>query len=228
QGRWHVLRLRPYRTQDNRIDGALLMLIDVDTIKRDQETLRRQAGLLDLAHEAIIMWELDGGITYWNEGAEETYGYTKEQALGRKPYELLATSPDPEVFRRALREQGQWTGELVHVRRDGERVIVDCRMLLERDAQGAPLVFETNHPITERKRLEDNLREQATELLAADRSKDQFLALLAHELRNPLAPIAHALEIVRDPAASPVMADRARDIMGHQIHNLARLIDDLL
>jgi two-component system, chemotaxis family, CheB/CheR fusion protein len=229
QGHWHVLRLRPYRTQDNRIDGALLMLIDVDVIKRDQETLRRQAGLLGLTHEAIIMWELDAGnITYWNRGAEETYGYTKEQALGKKPYELLATSPGPDMFRAALREERQWTGELVQVRRDGEPVIVDSRMVVERDVEGPPLVFETNHPITERKRLENTLREQASELIAVNRAKDEFLAMLAHELRNPLAPLAHALEIVRDPGAAPAMKDRAREIMGHQIQNLARLIDDLL
>jgi CheY-like chemotaxis protein len=89
-------------------------------------------------------------------------------------------------------------------------------------------VFETDHPITERKRLEDSLRTQASELLAADRSKDEFLAVLAHELRNPLSPLTNALEIVKRPDASPVMADRAREIMGHQVRNMARLVDDLL
>jgi len=228
QGRWHVLRLRPYRTQDNRIDGALLMLLDVDTIKRDQETLRRQTGLLYQAHEAIIIWELDGAITYWNRGAEEAYGFTKDQALGRKPYELLASAPGPDVFREALREHGHWSGELSHTRRDGERVIVECRMVMARDEMGPPLVLETNHPITERKQMEESLRGQASKLLAADRNKNEFLALLAHELRNPLAPLVHALEIVKQPSAGPALADRAHEIMGHQLQNLARLVDDLL
>src|SRR5688572_4549552 len=63
-GRWYVLRLRPYRTLDNRIDGAVLVLLDVDVLKRSQDTLRRQDELLDQAHEAIFIWEIDGGITY--------------------------------------------------------------------------------------------------------------------------------------------------------------------
>jgi two-component system, chemotaxis family, CheB/CheR fusion protein len=226
EGRWYVLRLRPYRTLDNRIDGAVLVLLDVDVLKRS--TLRRQNELLDQAHEAIFIWEIDGGITYWNRGAEESYGFTKDEALGRKPYELLATSPEPSVFLPALRQSGQWTGELSRARRDGERIVVECRMVLEQAADGPALVFETNHSITERKQREDSLREQTRELLDADRSKDEFLATLAHELRNPLAPLTNALEIAKQPGTSPAMADRAREIMGNQLRNLARLVDDLL
>src|SRR4029453_9587337 len=83
QGRWNILRLRPYRTQENRIDGAVLVLIDVDSIKSDQETLRRQTALLNQVSEAIFMWDPEGGIVYWNRGAQETYGFNSEQALGR-------------------------------------------------------------------------------------------------------------------------------------------------
>ncbi|HEU4437702.1 MAG TPA: chemotaxis protein CheB, partial [Methylomirabilota bacterium] len=228
QGRWHMLRMRPYRTQDNRIDGAVLVLIDIDAIKRDQETLRRQNALLDQVNEAIFMWQLEGGIVYWNRGAQAAYGFTQEQALGRKPYELLATSPPATTFLEALQRHGQWTGELTHTARDGSRVVVESRMVMERGHDGAGLVFEVNHPITERKLLEDNLRAQAGELLAADRAKDEFLAVLAHELRNPLSPLTSALEIVRDPAAPPPVVERAWQIMAHQVQNMARLVDDLL
>jgi len=228
QGRWHVLRMRPYRTQDNRIDGAVLVLIDVDAIKRDQETLRRQNALLDQVHEAIFMWQLEGGIVYWNRGAQETYGYGQEQALGRKPYDLLATSPASTVFLEALRRHGHWTGELSHIARDGTRVVVESRMVMDRDVEGPALVFEVNHPITERKEMEDNLRAQAGELLAADRVRNEFLAVLAHELRNPLSPLTSALEIVHNPAAPPPVVERAWQIMTHQVQNMARLVDDLL
>ena len=229
QGHWFVLRIRPYRTQDNRIEGALLVLIDVDAIKRDQETLRRQAALLDQAGEAIFMWELDGGISYWNRGAEETYGMTRDRALSRKPYELLATSPPAKVFLEALRAHGQWTGELTQTRHDGARVVVESRMTVERGAgDGDALVFQSDRPITERKHMEDDLRAQAEALVTADRSKDQFLAILAHELRNPLAPLANALDVVKNPAAAPEAVDRARQIMTTQLWNMARLVDDLL
>jgi two-component system CheB/CheR fusion protein len=228
QGRWHILRMRPYRTQGSRIDGAVLVLIDIDAIKRDQVTLRRQNALLDQVNEAIFMWQLEGGIVYWNRGAQETYGFTQEQALGRKPYELLATLPPAAAFLEALQRHGQWTGELTHTARDGSRVVVDSRMVMERDPDGSGLVFEVNHSVTERKLLEDNLRAQAGELLAADRAKDEFLAVLAHELRNPLSPLTSALEIVKDPATPPPVVERAWQIMAHQVQNMARLVDDLL
>ncbi|HEX7788606.1 MAG TPA: CheR family methyltransferase, partial [Methylomirabilota bacterium] len=228
QGRWHMLRIRPYRTQDNRIDGAVLVLIDIDAIKRDQETLRRQNALLDQVNEAIFMWRLEGGIVYWNRGAQETYRFTQEQALGRKPYELLATSPPAAAFLEALQRHGEWTGELTHTARDGSRVVVESRMVMERDPDGSGLVFEVNHPVTERKQLEESLRAQTGELLAADRAKDEFLAVLAHELRGPLSPLTSALEIVKDPAAPRPVVERAWQIMAHQVQNMARLVDDLL
>src|SRR5499433_3130434 len=227
-GRWHILRLRPYRTLDNRIDGVVLVLLDVDDLKRQQEILRRQNELLDQTSEAIFIWELDGGITYWNRGAEETYGFTRDEALGRKSYELLNSSPRASSFLDVLRRQGQWTGELTNVRRDGMRVVVESRMMMGRDGGQSKLVFETNTPLTERKRVEEDLRRQASVLVAADRSKDEFLALLAHELRNPLAPLTNALQILREPTAAPPLLDRARDVMNRQVQNMARMVDDLL
>src|SRR5262244_2096546 len=227
-GRWHILRLRPYRTLDNRIDGVVLVLLDVDDLKRQQEILRRQNELLDQTSEAIFIWELDGGITYWNRGAEETYGFTRDEAQGRKSYELLNSSPRANSFLDVLRREGQWTGELTNVRRDGVRVVVESRMVMEREGGQSKLVFETNNPITERKRVEEDLRRQASVLVAADRSKDEFLALLAHELRNPLAPLTNALQILREPTAAPPLLDRARDVMNRQVQNMARMVDDLL
>ncbi len=229
EGRWHILRLRPYRTLENKIDGVVVVLIDVDALKRDQEIQRRQSELLEQTEEPIFMWELGGGgITYWNRGAEDVYGFTKAQAMGRAGHELLATSPPPHVYMGALQREGHWTGELTHVRRDGERVVVESRMVMERVEDRTPLVFQTDHVITERKRMEETLRQRAEELLVADRNKDEFLAMLAHELRNPLAPLGNALEIMNQPAAAPAVFDRAREIMGHQIQNLSRLVEDLL
>jgi len=228
EGRWQLLRLRPYRTMDNRIDGAVLVLLDVDDLKRQQDTLRRQAELLDQTNEAIFIWELDGGIIYWNHGAEETYGFTREEALGRKSYDLLNSFPRPSVFLDALRGQRRWTGELTNVRRDGLRIVVESRMIMERDSGQPTMVFETNTPVTERKVLEDNLRRQAAELVTADRNKDEFLALLAHELRNPLAPLRNALQILRQQDIAAPVLDRVREVMGRQIHVMSRMVDELL
>ena len=228
QGRWYAMRRHPYRTQDNRIDGALLVLIDIDAIKRDQEMLRRQAALLDQVSEPIFIWQLDGEITYWNRGAEETYGFTRKQALGRKPAELLASAPGPQGYVEALQSQGSWMGELTRSRHDGARIVVESRMTMERGGEGPALVFESNHPITERKEMEESLRAQAGALIEADRRKDEFLAILAHELRNPLAPLTNALEVVKSPGATAEIIDRAHQIMSNQVWNMTRLVDDLL
>jgi two-component system CheB/CheR fusion protein len=104
--------------------------------------LRQQTELLNQAHEPILMWELDGSITYWNRAAEQAYGYTREQALGRKTHELLLTTPDREVFAGALEEQGAWTGKFEKTARNGQKVSVESRMVVVQEADGRRLVLE--------------------------------------------------------------------------------------
>ncbi|HSQ03206.1 MAG TPA: PAS domain-containing protein, partial [Burkholderiales bacterium] len=133
-GHWYLLRLRPYRTIENQIDGALLVLVDVDPVKRGEETLRRQTKLLEQLHEPIFMWDLDDGIFYWNKASSETYGYAWEEARGRSSHELLATSPPFSTFRAALMANGRWSAEVLHTRRDGQKIMVESRMALVREA----------------------------------------------------------------------------------------------
>lgn len=82
--------------------------------------------------------------------------------------------------------------------------------------------------VTERRQLEEALRQRAADLAETDRRKDEFLAMLSHELRNPLAPVLNGLHILRIPGVSPETAERTRDMMGRQLHHLIRLVDDLL
>jgi two-component system CheB/CheR fusion protein len=227
-GRHYSLRLRPYRTVENRIDGALMMLVDIDTLKRNAEQLRRQADLLEQVREPILVWQLGGAITYWNAGAQETYGYTREEALGRSPQELLATEPSPESFLPALQKTGAWNGDLVHTRRDGQKIFVESRMVMVRLESGEDQVVEANRPVTERREMEALLRRRADDLVAADRSKDEFLAMLAHELRNPLAPLRNVAELLRRQGVGGGASEPVLDMLDRQVHTMARLIDDLL
>jgi PAS domain S-box-containing protein len=124
-------------------------------------TARAQARLLDVAHDAIFVRELDETITYWNTGAEERYGWTREQALGKVSHQLLHTVfPAPlDAITEELLHTGRWEGELVHTRRDGSKVVVASRWSLQTDERGRPLAtLETNNDITEQKRASAELQ----------------------------------------------------------------------
>jgi diguanylate cyclase (GGDEF)-like protein/PAS domain S-box-containing protein len=135
------------------------------TLQQQAVILTEQARLLDLANDAILVWELQSGaIRFWNRGAEELYGWTKDEVLGRTPQAVLQTQ-----FPRSLAEinaelvdTGRWEGELVHTRRDGTSVVVLSRWALQEDAGGQPLaVLAINSNITEQKRTQAALEHQA-------------------------------------------------------------------
>jgi len=101
-------------------------------------------------------------------------------------------------------------------------------MTIVRDPDGNRMVIETSRPIGERKRMEDELRERAEQLTVADRAKNQFLAMLGHELRNPLAPLTNAAEILKRAPASGEGLESLRDTIVRQVNAIARMVDDLL
>jgi signal transduction histidine kinase len=113
--------------------------------------------------------------------------------------------------------------EQIHLRPPGRpEIIIEANAAPVRDAQGritaAVVVFQD---ITERRRADDALRE-------ADRRKDEFLAMLSHELRNPLAPIRNAVQVLQTPSASAAQREKAQEIIARQVGSLTRLVDDLL
>ena len=227
-GRWYLMRIRPYRTADNRIDGAVIVLFDVDSLKQSQSMLERQAKLLGQMHEAVFVREIGGSVVYWNRGAELLYGFSKEEALGRSYRELLGGKGVTWKQRQdALLGEGRWVGEVVHRTRDERELVVESVEELITEAERR-LVLSTNRDITERKRLEETLRARVEELAAADRHKSEFLAVLAHELRNPLAPLRNAIEIVKSVPAGDPRGARANELIERQARTLTRLVDDLL
>jgi PAS domain S-box-containing protein len=131
-------------------------------IKEQNEKLKRQADLLNFSKEAVLAWELNGAITYWNRGAERKYGYDNESAIGSISHDLLKTvfPIDLQSVKSILVNKGFWYGEIEHTRRDGSKLIVETRFQLIIDEQGRQIVLETNRDITERKKLELELRLQ--------------------------------------------------------------------
>jgi PAS domain S-box-containing protein len=140
----------------------IVIVRDITERKQWQETLLKQAQLLNLANDTIIVRDLNDTITYWNQGAQRLYGWMATEALGQSIYTLLKPEfPQPlEQIQTILLEQGYWNGELVHSRRDGSRVTVASGWTLQRNEQGEPLAYlEINQDITERKLAEAALRQ---------------------------------------------------------------------
>jgi PAS domain S-box-containing protein len=134
--------------------------------RRSEQALREQAALLDLTHDTVFVMDLEGVIKYWNRGAEERYGWTAKQALGRGVHDLLKTVfPAPlEEIKAQLERDGRWEGELLHTKEDGTRVLMASRWALQRGKKGAPVaILETSNDITERKRAEERIQQQQIE-----------------------------------------------------------------
>jgi len=122
----------------------------------------RLANLLTLSYEPMLAWRLDGPIEFWNAGAEQLYGFTRDEAVGRSSHALLQTTfpIDFAELRSQLRNGQSWLGELRHIRKDGGEVVVESRMQLFGDGT----VLEANRDITERRKIEVALRESEQRL----------------------------------------------------------------
>lgn len=142
-------------------------ITDITERKRAEETLREQADLLNLTHDAIFVRDMHGVITYWNRGAEALYGWTAKEAVGEPAPRLLKTefTLPLERIRLDLLSFGRWEGELVRNRKDGTRVTVGARWSLQRQSDNEPVaILETNNDITERKRAEEAVRRSERQL----------------------------------------------------------------
>lgn len=150
------------------------------------EMLSRQAKLLDLSNEAIFAWELDGPIVYWNKGAERMYGYNSRDAVGRVNVQLLKTDflNDMPDIRGTLLSRGEWQGLLRHSTKDGKRLVVESRIQLITDESGLQLALETNRDVTERQRMEDELREREFYLRIASEASGAGVFTIDHQKKR--------------------------------------------
>jgi PAS domain S-box-containing protein len=199
--RWIHSSITPRLDASGRVAGVVTLINDVTEQKRVEEALREQAALLELAHDAIMVLDAQSKITFWNNGAQETYGWSREEALGQVAHELLKTRfPRPVAQLEAeVAERGQWDGELTHWRKDGREIVVASRWAVQRDQHGKQTgVLEINRDITERKRVEQDLLKKNERL--------QFLSEAAERLLSARAPEATVRELF-DTLASQIELD---------------------
>jgi two-component system CheB/CheR fusion protein len=194
-----------------------------EALRQSEERLRLAA---EAAHLGTWHWDLGADRLEWSDECKRLFGIAAGTEMTYALF-LAAVHPDDRgrvdlAVRRALQEGADYDIEYRTVWPDASVRWVVTRGRAYRDAAGKPVRMEgVALDVTRRKQAEEALRE-------ADRRKDEFLAMLAHELRNPLAPIRNALSIMRlGGPPTPVMR-HARETIDRQVAHMARLIDDLL
>jgi PAS domain S-box-containing protein len=223
-----MLTLSPIKNDQGEIVAATEIIQDITERKQTQEALHKSEEHFRLLVEsatdyAIFTMDLSGHINSWNPGAERIFGYSEREIMGQ-PGAILFTPEDrakgvPEQELQTALNEGSAADERYHLRKGGERFFSSGVTTQLRDGNIEGFV-KIARDLSERKRMEDALRE-------ADRRKDEFLAILAHELRNPLAPIRTSLEIMKR-TKSQETTEEAKAVIERQTNQLVHLVDDLL
>ena len=198
------------------------------------EIEQRMRSIVDHVVDGIISSDQLGTITTFNAAAEQLFGYSAGEAIGCN---LKLLMPDPyrrehDAYIRNYIRTGRAKiigigREVIGRRKDGSVFPMDLA-ISEFKIAGQRHFTGIVRDITERKRLEHELHERLHQLAEADRQKNEFLAMLGHELRNPLAPIRNAIDILKMPSVPSSASKQALEIMDRQVHHLDRLVDDLL
>ncbi|WP_217475337.1 CheR family methyltransferase [Stutzerimonas stutzeri] len=238
--RWYLARFLPYRTLDDRIQGAVLTFIDITARRRAEEQVRAgQAHMKQLAQStkgyAIITLDCDGFITTWNRGAEYIFGYAENEAIGQD-IRMIYTEADrqlgvPEAERKRALDQGQAADERWHVRRDGTQCFFSGLVNPLVDNNGRITGFaKIARDITEDRQRSNDQQSELESIQAANQQKDQFFAVLSHELKHPLNLIQLNTDLIArsQSAKNTPSLHKATQAIQNAVRSQSRIIDDLM
>lgn len=209
--------IEPLRNESQQVIGITGACIDIseqqaalEQRKLDNETIREQAALLDIATDAILVRDLQNKILFWNKGAEKLYGWSAAQILGKNASEVLYIDEQASEIEAALLtviRQGKWEGELTKVTKTGKDVLVFSRWSLVIDEQGKPKsILTVDTDITDKKRLEAQLfRAQRLESIGT------LASGIAHDLNNILTPILAGAQLL--PLKFPDADERTHHLL---------------
>jgi PAS domain S-box-containing protein len=208
--------------QPDRMVGGMK---DVTQQRRDRRKLAEQAELLDKARDAIIVTDLDGTVTFWNQGAERIYGWTSAELLGVPVFERIHAGKDTWLHaKHQLLASGGWEGQLSHLRKDGQERKLRCHLTLVKDGDGRPRsILSINTDITDQLALEEQLR-HAQRL----ESIGQLTGGVAHDFNNLLTVIMGNAELLNESLDdNPVLKSFAEMTLS-AAHRGAELTNQLL
>ncbi|MBE9062796.1 chemotaxis protein CheB [cf. Phormidesmis sp. LEGE 11477] len=248
-GRWYQLRIRPYRTAENVIDGAVVTLIDINDIKQTLEQLeaaRRYAErIVETVREPLVVLSQTLQVITANQAFYETFQLTVEETEGRSLFELsnrqwnipelqtaLTSILSPSISVNSVQIQD------LEIERDFEQLGHKTLLLNAREIEqsiNGPMILLAIEDITERRQAETERIQLAQaqaarqEAEAANISKDEFLSVLSHELRTPLSVISGWTNILmQSPALNPTLLNRAIASIDRSTQTQTRIIEDLL
>jgi len=227
-----------FSTIRRRVEQQLLQ--SQDELRKEVAERTQQASLLNLTHDTIIARDMSDNITFWNRGAEELYGWSWQEAVGKHSQQLLQTEfPIPiEEIRAELLRTGRWEGELRKTKADGSSVVVASRWSLRQDEQGRPTtILETNNDISERKQREEEIRKlnvelgkRTIDLEVSNKELEAFAYSVSHDLRAPLRHMVGFTELLQKHIGSTLdeKGHRYTRIILESAKKMGALIDDLL
>lgn len=215
----------PIRDDAGNPVGAVLVFRDASDRKASEVALAHLAAIVESSDDAIVSKSLDGIIRSWNSGAQRLFGYSPTEAIGNSitliiPLDRL--DEEREILARISKGERVEHFETVRVARDGRKIDISLTISPIRDSSGRIVgASKVARDITDRRHAE-------AARVEADQRKDQFIALLAHELRNPLAPLRNGLQVIKLAGHDPNAVAQAGEMMDRQLEHMVRLIDDLL
>jgi PAS domain S-box-containing protein len=212
--------------KDGDVPAQFIGIIEDISERKQAEILRsRLAAVVESSDDAIISKTLDGIITTWNPGAQRVFGYTADETIGKSITMLIPPelqSEEPAILARLRAGERIDHYETTRVRKDGTRIHVSLTSSPVKDASGTIVgASKIARDISRQKEAESALR-------AIDQRKDEFLATLAHELRNPLAPIRQAALISSTSSATDEQKRWSQQVINRQVRHMSSLLDDLL
>jgi PAS domain S-box-containing protein len=234
-----LAHVNPFYNEAGKLLGAVNIVVDITDRKQAEAAMAQMAAIVESSADAIISKDLNGIIASWNKGAEKLFGYTAAEVIGNSVTILIPPDrmdEEPRILEHLRRGETIDRHETVRMRKDGSEIDISLTVSPIRDKSGKVIgASKIASDITERKRSEIEreellLKEKAAraEAEAANRSKDEFLAVVSHELRSPLGAILGYNNMLREKPSDTAQRKLFCDIIERNAKTQLQLIEDLL
>ncbi|WP_454873764.1 chemotaxis protein CheB [Paraburkholderia xenovorans] len=232
-GEWYVRRITPYiAVQGTPPAGVVVTWNDITHVKASDERSRRLAAVVQDSNDAMTVFDLNGRLIAWNRAATAIYGYTEAEALCMTVSDMLpsgARQDHLDFIRYAEHNEALHSYETQRVTKSGRVLDIWITLSILSDNQGhAVAVATTERELTDRSLSNTQLRERAERLAQADRRKNEFLAMLGHELRNPLAALCSAGDLLASESVDARQKVWAVGVIQRQGQAMTQLVNEML